>query len=128
MIRIRCLVDNSAQRSSGFWGEHGLSSLIETDDGRVLFDAGQSDAVLMHNLQVFGIDPASIDAVEWMTSGFPGPRISAARSVCRLPGCFTLTQFGLFTQERLRKQTGHQVGAHGVDIFHLLGGFEQVSE
>ncbi|HUT14658.1 MAG TPA: MBL fold metallo-hydrolase [Anaerolineae bacterium] len=63
MIRITCLVDNSAQRSSGFWAEHGLSFLIETKDGRVLFDAGQSRAVLMHNLQVFGIDPASIDAL-----------------------------------------------------------------
>ena len=63
MIRISCLVDNSAQRSSGFWGEHGLSFLIETDDGRVLFDAGRSGAVLMHNLQVFGIDAASIDAL-----------------------------------------------------------------
>jgi len=62
MIRISCLVDNSAQRSSGFC-EHGLSFLIETNDGRVLFDAGQSGTVLMHNLQVFGIDPASIDAL-----------------------------------------------------------------
>jgi len=63
VTKITCLVDNSAQRSSGFWGEHGVSFLVETEDGRVLFDAGQSGTVLLHNLEVAGIAPTTIDAV-----------------------------------------------------------------
>jgi 7,8-dihydropterin-6-yl-methyl-4-(beta-D-ribofuranosyl)aminobenzene 5'-phosphate synthase len=62
-MKVTCIVDNTAQASSRFWGEHGLSFVIETNEGRVLFDTGQSGTVLLHNLQVAGIEPASIDAV-----------------------------------------------------------------
>jgi len=56
-------VDNAVQPGSRFWGEHGLSFLIETEHGRVLFDTGQSGTVLLHNLQVAGVEPTSIAAV-----------------------------------------------------------------
>jgi 7,8-dihydropterin-6-yl-methyl-4-(beta-D-ribofuranosyl)aminobenzene 5'-phosphate synthase len=62
-MKITCLVDNAVQAGSRFWGEHGLSFLIETEGKRLLFDTGQSGTVLLHNLQVAGIDPASISAV-----------------------------------------------------------------
>lgn len=62
-IKITCIVDNAVQRSSPFWGEHGLAFLIETEAGRVLFDTGQSGTVLLHNLEVMGVDPATIDAL-----------------------------------------------------------------
>jgi 7,8-dihydropterin-6-yl-methyl-4-(beta-D-ribofuranosyl)aminobenzene 5'-phosphate synthase len=62
-MNITCLVDNSAQRGSRFWGEHGLSFLIETEAGRVLYDTGQSGTVLLHNLEVLDIDPATIEAL-----------------------------------------------------------------
>ena len=58
---ITCLVDNTA--SGRLWGEHGLAMLIETSDGRVCFDTGQSGTVLMHNLEQLQIDPQSIDAL-----------------------------------------------------------------
>jgi 7,8-dihydropterin-6-yl-methyl-4-(beta-D-ribofuranosyl)aminobenzene 5'-phosphate synthase len=61
--KITCLVDNAVQPSSRLWGEHGLAFLIETKSGRVLFDTGQSGAVLLHNLAALGIDPAAIDAL-----------------------------------------------------------------
>ncbi len=60
---VTCVVDDAVQRSSPFWGEHGVAFLIETEEGRVLFDTGQSGTVLMHNLDRLGVDPASIDAV-----------------------------------------------------------------
>ena len=60
---ITCVVDNAVQRSSRFWGEHGLAFLIETEAGRLLFDTGQSGTVLLHNLEVLGVDPATIDAL-----------------------------------------------------------------
>ena len=62
-MKIRCLVDNSARRSSQFWGEHGLSFHIETADGAVLFDTGQSGDVLLHNAGLFGLDLAQVDAL-----------------------------------------------------------------
>jgi 7,8-dihydropterin-6-yl-methyl-4-(beta-D-ribofuranosyl)aminobenzene 5'-phosphate synthase len=62
-MNITCLVDNSALRGSRFWGEHGLSFLIETEAGRVLYDTGQSGTVLLHNLEVLDVDPATIEAL-----------------------------------------------------------------
>jgi len=62
-MRVTCVVDDAVQRSSSFWGEHGIAFLIETGVGRVLFDAGQSGAVLLHNLELLGVDPATIDAL-----------------------------------------------------------------
>jgi 7,8-dihydropterin-6-yl-methyl-4-(beta-D-ribofuranosyl)aminobenzene 5'-phosphate synthase len=60
---ITCVVDNTVQRSSHFWGEHGLAFLIETEAGRVLFDTGQSGTVLLHNLKSLDVDPLTLDAL-----------------------------------------------------------------
>lgn len=62
-MRLTCLVDNAVQPSSGFWGEHGLAYLVEAAGQRILFDTGQSGAVLAHNLKLLDIDPGTIDAV-----------------------------------------------------------------
>ena len=62
-MKLTCLVDNAVQLNSGFWGEHGLAYLVETPDGCLLFDTGQSGPVLLHNLKLLGIDPATIDAI-----------------------------------------------------------------
>jgi 7,8-dihydropterin-6-yl-methyl-4-(beta-D-ribofuranosyl)aminobenzene 5'-phosphate synthase len=62
-MRLICLVDNAAKRASNFWGEHGLAFLIENGGKRLLFDTGQSGTVLLHNLEVLGIKPATIDAL-----------------------------------------------------------------
>jgi 7,8-dihydropterin-6-yl-methyl-4-(beta-D-ribofuranosyl)aminobenzene 5'-phosphate synthase len=60
---VRCVVDDAVQRSSAFWGEHGVGFLIETGSDRVLFDTGQSGTVLLHNLALMDVDATSIDAV-----------------------------------------------------------------
>lgn len=62
-MRVICVVDDTVQRSSPFWGEHGLAFLIETEGKRLLFDTGQSGTVLMHNLELLNIDPVTLDAV-----------------------------------------------------------------
>jgi len=63
MKRITCVIDNTVQHGSRFWGEHGLSFLIETDNGNVLFDTGQTEAVLSHNLNLMGNAPREISAL-----------------------------------------------------------------
>jgi 7,8-dihydropterin-6-yl-methyl-4-(beta-D-ribofuranosyl)aminobenzene 5'-phosphate synthase len=55
MVRIHCIVDNTVQRGSALWGEHGVSFAIETPAGWVLFDTGQSGEVLVHNAVQMGI-------------------------------------------------------------------------
>lgn len=49
-MQLSCLVDNTVKQGSPLWGEHGLSMLLDTPDGRVLFDTGSSGTVLIHNL------------------------------------------------------------------------------
>ena len=47
-----------------FLSEHGLSIMIETDEGkRVLVDTGASPMVFAHNLNLLGFKPSDIDAV-----------------------------------------------------------------
>jgi len=62
-MKLTCLVDNAVQRHSAFRGEHGLAFLVESEEGRVLFDTGASGAVLLHNMEVAGVPPESISAV-----------------------------------------------------------------
>jgi 7,8-dihydropterin-6-yl-methyl-4-(beta-D-ribofuranosyl)aminobenzene 5'-phosphate synthase len=55
MIKLYTIVDNTVQRGSALWGEHGVSFAIETPDGRILFDTGQSGEVLLHNAKLVEI-------------------------------------------------------------------------
>lgn len=59
-MKLTCLVDNAVLPHSPFWGEHGLAFLVESPDGRVLFDVGASGTVLLHNLEAAGVAPESI--------------------------------------------------------------------
>ena len=63
MIQVRCLVENTAKPSTAFWGEHGVAWHIQTEEGHVLFDTGQSGEVLLHNAALFGLDLAQINAL-----------------------------------------------------------------
>jgi 7,8-dihydropterin-6-yl-methyl-4-(beta-D-ribofuranosyl)aminobenzene 5'-phosphate synthase len=63
MKKVICVVDNTVQRSSRLWGEHGVAFWIETDHGCALFDTGQSGAVLSHNLKVLGLRPQDLNAL-----------------------------------------------------------------
>ena len=62
--RATIVVDNCVPigASAPFIGEHGLSMLLETQDKRLLLDAGQS-SVVVHNLGLLGVPPMSIDLI-----------------------------------------------------------------
>lgn len=59
-MKLTCLVDNGVLPHSPFWGEHGLAFLLDSPDGRVLFDTGASGTVLLHNLKAARVAPETI--------------------------------------------------------------------
>ena len=61
-LKITIVVENSVGRPLPLLGEHGLACLVDCAAGRLLFDTGRGTA-LLHNLDILGIDAASIDAV-----------------------------------------------------------------
>lgn len=63
MIRLYCLIDNTVMHGSTLWGEHGVSFLIDTPGGKVLFDVGQSGEVLAHNAAEMSLDLGRVDAL-----------------------------------------------------------------
>lgn len=63
MITLRCIVDNTVLRGSEFWGEHGVAFWIETTAGNLLFDTGQSGAVLAHNAELMQVGIKRCDAL-----------------------------------------------------------------
>ena len=63
MKRITCVVDNSVQRGSSFWGEHGLAFRLEVGQSCALFDTGASGTVLLHNLGLLGGCPRDAAAL-----------------------------------------------------------------
>lgn len=63
-VKVTVVIDNCVPigASAPFLGEHGLSMLLETQNKRLLLDAGQSSAIV-HNLGLLGVSPASIDLI-----------------------------------------------------------------
>jgi 7,8-dihydropterin-6-yl-methyl-4-(beta-D-ribofuranosyl)aminobenzene 5'-phosphate synthase len=62
-MKVTCVVDDAVCDHSPFWGEHGVAFLIETGSGCALFDTGQSGKVLLHNLELLGVEPKAINAL-----------------------------------------------------------------
>lgn len=62
-MKIVCVVENEACHESKLQSEHGLSFWIDTPNGAVLFDTGQSVPVFSHNLSVLGLSLQTIDAL-----------------------------------------------------------------
>jgi len=60
---ITCVVDNAAQPGSQLRTEHGLAFWIAGESGAVLFDTGQSSAVLLHNLDTLDLDTTMLKAL-----------------------------------------------------------------
>lgn len=77
-MKITCIVDDRAAPDSDLHYEHGASFVIEIGDHRVLFDTGQTDEVLLYNLQALGFQPSDMDALVLShghsdhTGGLPG--------------------------------------------------------
>lgn len=62
-MRLTCVVENVVQSGSPLWGEHGLSVLIETEAGNLLWDTGASGTVLQHNLDILGLSEMPLYAL-----------------------------------------------------------------
>jgi 7,8-dihydropterin-6-yl-methyl-4-(beta-D-ribofuranosyl)aminobenzene 5'-phosphate synthase len=63
MTDITCVVDNTTQQDSALRSEHGLAFWIDTGQGSVIFDTGQTMSVLSHNLALLGLAPQNVDAL-----------------------------------------------------------------
>ena len=69
IMRLVCIVDNSVERGSTLWGEHGLCFLVQAETlacgggPSILWDTGQSGQVLLHNSQALGVDSLPVEAV-----------------------------------------------------------------
>ncbi len=62
-MRVACLIDNSVEPRSRYWGEHGLSFLLEVESQRLLLDTGASATILGHNLALRQVSPRDLHAV-----------------------------------------------------------------
>ena len=62
MLRLTCVVENKASNPA-LRAEHGLSVLVETGDGRILWDTGASGEVFLGNWHALGLDGEPLDAV-----------------------------------------------------------------
>lgn len=62
-MRLTCLVDNCVMRGSALWGAHGLSFLIESEGGNVLWDVGPAPEILHRNLRVLGLEETPVAAI-----------------------------------------------------------------
>ena len=62
-FKLTCVVDDGIPLDPALRHEHGLSFLIETIEARVLFDTGPRGEVLLHNMEVLGIDPQRLTAL-----------------------------------------------------------------
>lgn len=61
-VKLTIVCENTVGRPLPLIGEHGFACLIDSPAGRLLFDTGRG-LTLLHNLEILGIDPESIDAV-----------------------------------------------------------------
>lgn len=63
MIEIYTLVEDYAGYETSFWGQHGISFLIEYKNKRVMFDTGQSEDPIIHNAKLLNLDLKNIDYI-----------------------------------------------------------------
>lgn len=66
-VKITTLVIDDAGYDTEFWGEFGLSLLIDAESSekklRLLVDTGLTSKPLLHNMEKLNIDPRTIDAI-----------------------------------------------------------------
>jgi len=66
-MSLTVLAEDSVLYESPYWGQHGVSFLIEAYRNNikknVLVDVGQNHEALLHNMQLLGINPVIIDSI-----------------------------------------------------------------
>jgi 7,8-dihydropterin-6-yl-methyl-4-(beta-D-ribofuranosyl)aminobenzene 5'-phosphate synthase len=61
--RVVCVVDNHAEEGPGLKSEHSAAFWTETPAGNVLFETGQTESVLSHNLAALGLRLEAVNAL-----------------------------------------------------------------
>jgi len=121
MLTISCLDNDCVMLFNKFWGEHGLSFLVETNDKSILFDVGTSGEIISHNLVILKKDLSKVTHIvvshghydhtgglEWALANTHHPKVIAD------PNAFTpkfsrrnneLKETGIrITEEEVRKR------------------------
>lgn len=66
-MSLTILAEDSVLYESPFWGQHGISFLIEAygnnSKKNVLVDVGQNHEALIHNMKLLNVKPETIDAI-----------------------------------------------------------------
>lgn len=66
-VRIVTLLDDYAGYETPFYGQHGISILMEVyskgDCKRILLDVGQSGLPILYNMKLLDVEPSSIDGI-----------------------------------------------------------------
>ena len=62
-IKLTNVYGNTALTEKGFKADYGNAFLIETDKHKVLYDTGWNGNILIHNLNLLGVSPDSIDTL-----------------------------------------------------------------
>lgn len=62
MYTIHCVV-NDKSLNAAIQAEHGVAFVIESPEGQILFDTGQSGSVLVHNAKQMSLDLSQIGAL-----------------------------------------------------------------
>lgn len=66
-LKVTVLMEDYAGYESEYWGSHGIALLLDVEAGgvckRILLDVGQSFEALLHNMELAGMEPTSIDMI-----------------------------------------------------------------
>lgn len=93
-ITITALVDNMVSRS-GVQGEHGLSICVDTPEGAVLWDTGQSE-LFIENAKKLGISLHRVQHIA-LSHGHYDHTGGVLGMVSRIPNCTVYAHPGIFT-------------------------------
>lgn len=66
-LKVYILAEDYAGYNSPFWAQHGVSFLVEVEfedtKRRILFDTGSYAEPILFNMEIWGIDPKTIDMI-----------------------------------------------------------------
>jgi 7,8-dihydropterin-6-yl-methyl-4-(beta-D-ribofuranosyl)aminobenzene 5'-phosphate synthase len=102
-LAITVLADNSATMP-GFAAEHGLALWIEANDRRIIFDTGQSDA-LVRNAELLGVNLSTADTLV-LSHGHYDHTGGLARILGSNPSLAVYCHPGVFTPRFSRQPDG----------------------
>jgi len=118
MIRITTLVENSMGEHLGLRSEHGLSFCIEDGGTMLLFDTGQSDAII-HNAGQLCLDLSRLGLVVLSHGHYDhsGGLRSLVANGCHFK---LITGKGFFTEKYAERNGSHQFLGNNFDKAYLV--------